>query len=564
MFLKSLVVKNGEELLRNINFHKGINLIVDNTPQNVIKTDSGNSVGKTTVLRLIDYCLDGNAKNIYHDPEFNGANEKVKDFLTKNNVTITLTLTENILDEQAKTLTICRNFLQSSSKIQTIDGEKYTNDKFSLELKKRIFKTSSEKPTFKQLKSKNIRDEKNKLINTIRVLSPYDTDVAYEALHLFWFGVGTNQDKDLLVREKNLEERLQTRLRKENNLPQINQKLLIVDDEIEQLTEKKNNFNLNENYETQLSRLNEVKSNINSLSEEISRLEMRKELIEESVEDLSKGFSKANIQYIKKMYEDAKSLIPNLQKTFEDTLKFHNGMIQEKIDFISKDIPAIQESLFSNKQELTKLLSEEKLLSQALKKSGAVDELQEIITQLNTFHEQKGKLEEQKSIWENSNKKLENINRKLDDISTSIESKDSLIQEQIAKFNKIFSSFSSRLDGVHSLLSAEADSGTYKFSITNIEGNPGTGTKKSQMASFDLSYIAFADDNDIPCLHFVLQDQIENVHSNQITNLFTELVNEVNCQYVLPVLRDKLPAYLDTAHLEVLSLSKTDKFFKLK
>ncbi len=63
------------------------------------------------------------------------------------------------------------------------------------------------------------------------------------------------------------------------------------------------------------------------------------------------------------------------------------------------------------------------------------------------------------------------------------------------------------------------------------------------MASFDLACIKFADALDIPALHFILQDQIENVHSNQITNLLTEIVSEVNCQYGLPVLRDKLPTY---------------------
>ena len=71
------------------------------------------------------------------------------------------------------------------------------------------------------------------------------------------------------------------------------------------------------------------------------------------------------------------------------------------------------------------------------------------------------------------------------------------------------------------------------------------------MASFDLAYIQFADALNIPCLHFVLQDQIENVHSNQITNLLTEIVDEVNCQYILPVLRDKLPRDIDVSQYEV-------------
>ncbi len=71
-------------------------------------------------------------------------------------------------------------------------------------LKELIFKTRSEHPTFKQLKSKNIRDEKNKLVQTIRVLNPFTTDVAYEALHLFWFGIDIDLSKDVLIREKNI------------------------------------------------------------------------------------------------------------------------------------------------------------------------------------------------------------------------------------------------------------------------------------------------------------------------------------------------------------------------
>lgn len=563
MFLDSLIVKNGDDIIREVPFHKGINLIVDYTASNSKKTDSGNSVGKTTVLRLIDFCLDGNAKNLYSDPEFKDSNDKIKNFLTQNNINITLNLIEDIEDPTSKKTSICRNFLSRAKKIQTINGEKCSNDEFSSKLKNIIFKTTSEKPTFKQLKSKNIRDEKNKLVNTIRVLSPYDTDVAYETLHLFWFGVDINQNKDELVRKQNLENRLQTRLKKESTLSQVKQTLLIVDSEIERLSLKKDNFNLNPNYENQLDELNSAKQSINALSENISRLELRKELIQESVEDLNRGFSKASVDHIKKMYEQAKALIPNLQKTFEETLEFHNSMIQEKIDFISQDLKELDDELFASKVNLTHLLSEEERLSKELKKSGAVEELQDIINELNLFYEQKGKLTEQQSVWEKSNTELEKIEKALNKMSSEVEEKDILIQEKIADFNKIFSKFSSQLDGVHSLLSAESDKGTYKFSITNIEGNPGTGTKKSQMASFDLSYILFADNNEIPCLHFVLQDQIENVHANQITNLFTELVSQVNCQYVLPVLRDKLPSNIDTSHLEVLSLSNRDKFFKL-
>ena len=42
---------------------KGLNLIVDNTDIK-FKTDTGNNVGKTTVLQLINFCLGADSETI--------------------------------------------------------------------------------------------------------------------------------------------------------------------------------------------------------------------------------------------------------------------------------------------------------------------------------------------------------------------------------------------------------------------------------------------------------------------------------------------------------------------
>ena len=67
MFLKSLIIKTGSVVIRHILFKKGLNLIVDNTPET--NESSGNNVGKTTVLKLIDFCLGSDGTNIYQDAE---------------------------------------------------------------------------------------------------------------------------------------------------------------------------------------------------------------------------------------------------------------------------------------------------------------------------------------------------------------------------------------------------------------------------------------------------------------------------------------------------------------
>lgn len=563
MFLKTLIIRNDDTIIREIIFKKGINLIVDET-SSADKKSSGNSVGKTTVLRLIDFCLDGKGDNIYIDPEFKTRNTVIETFLKDNNIIITLTLIEDIDDESSSIIEISKNFLLYSDKIQTINGEKYSNDDFSKELKKLIFKTDSKHPSFNQLKSKNIRDEKHKLINTIRVLAPnVVTDVVYENLHLFWLGIDTDQSKDKLVRDRNLEERFQKRLRKDNNLPQINQSLIIVKKRIEELTAQKDSFNLNEDYEADLFKLHKTHQKMSELSSGISRIALRKELIIESKDNLEKEFANINVSQIESLYKQAKVLIPDLQKSFKETVNFYNTMIENKLAFITEELPELEEELLKSKNRLADLLKNEKYLTGKLQKSGAIDDLNIIIEELNKFHEKKGNLDEQYRVWKSSISKLDTIEKKLSIINKGLELKDNLIQERIKEFNQYFSEISNRLDGEFSLLSAENQDGIYKFKIGNIEGNPGTGSKKSQMASFDLAYILFADKFDIPCLHFILQDQIENVHSNQITNLLTEIVDEVNCQYILPVLRDKLPIDIDIESMEILSLSQNDKLFKV-
>jgi uncharacterized protein YydD (DUF2326 family) len=82
MFIKRLAVSSVDGMLRDIEFGPGLNLIVDDTPESAQSTATGNNVGKTTVLRLIDYCLGAEAKPIYADPE-NPRNvyQLVKDYL---------------------------------------------------------------------------------------------------------------------------------------------------------------------------------------------------------------------------------------------------------------------------------------------------------------------------------------------------------------------------------------------------------------------------------------------------------------------------------------------------
>jgi uncharacterized protein YydD (DUF2326 family) len=572
MFIKSLTIEDSGGIIREILFHKGLNLIVDETKLNNEKNKvSGNNVGKTTVIRLINFCLGGDAKNIYRDPEFqHKTNEAVEQYLIDEQVVITLKLRDDLDDVFSREITIRKNFLPHSQKILDIDGQSVETKAFDATLKKLIFGFEGEKPTFKQLKAKNIRDEAERLEKTVKVLGSFGKDEEYEALYLFWLGIEypDAENKRLLLDAYNLEKKINGRLSKDHNRSKLQQFLTIIDREIESLEEKKKAFNLNEDYELDLENLNSVRANLNKLYSMQSQMELRKELIEESRRELEKDTAQHDAALIAELYSQAKVLIPNLQKSYEDTIVFHNSMIAEKVIYITKELPDLNQKLIQLNFEIQQDLVKEKDCVDKLQKLDAMEELDIIIGGLNTKYERKGRWMEQIDQLDASDKELERLEENLKYINEDIEKLNPLVQQRIARFNEFFSDISQNLYGESFALSADYEKSKnkqtsfYKLNVDSLSGRAGTGKKKGEIAAFDIAYVKFADDQRIPCLHFILHDQMEVVDDNQIVGLLKELV-QANCQFVVPILRDKLPEELNKPEYQILSLSQNDKLFRI-
>jgi uncharacterized protein YydD (DUF2326 family) len=566
MFLKRLKIESDSGLIRNIPFHKGLNLIVDNTPITDSKQTTGNNVGKTTVLRLVDFCLGGEGKNIYHDTEFNNRiNTSVEGFLKNENVIITLILVDDI-DIEKREIIIQRNFFSNKSKkLLKINNESYSSlDNFKQSLKKLIFDSDVEKPTFRQMIAKNIRDEKSRMTNIVKVLHSTTSTTEYEALYLFWLGIDTDNQKQKQKFESEIakEKSFIKRLEKTGGEAFINQQQGIISQKIEELNIKKENFNLNFNYENNIDSLNETRKKLEYSASHLGQLKMRYNLIIESKEELEKERSNIDTNQIKLLYEKAHSFIENIHVTFEESVKFHNDLITEKIKYITQELPKLNKEIKNISNEIYELRIIEQEITNRLKTNGITTELEIIIKELNILHERKGELEEKKRLLQNAEDNLVRIEKELLVINNDINTHDKLIESRVALFNKYFLEISNRLYGERYILSSPKESKGYSLSVDNWEGNPSTGKKKGQIAAFDFAYIQFAESIGINCLHFVMHDQMESVHSNQLVTLI-EVANTLHGQYIVPILRDKIPDGIDTGPFEVISLSQDDKLLKI-
>ncbi|MEK4733179.1 DUF2326 domain-containing protein [Paenibacillus sp. FSL L8-0641] len=572
MFIKTLKITSRTGTIRELTFQSGLNLIIDETPSNDDKS-TGNNVGKTTVLKLIDFCLGSNASIIYSDTENKKeVYELVKDFLVTEEVLITLILVEDLSDEASDEVVIERNFLPRKKNIRKINGKSILDKDFEDELQGLLFPDhKAEKPTFRQIISHNIRYKDENISNTLKTLDKYTSDVEYETLYLFLLGCDFDEGakKQALVAKIKQEEAFKERLEKKQTKTAYEIALEMIEAEIAQLNEKKSNFNLNENFENQLDQLNFVKFQINKSSSNISKMKIRKNLIEEAKKEIENSKADIDLKQLEVLYAEANANISNLQKTFEELVAYHNNMVVEKIKFITADLPSLTVKIETEEKNLNTLLSQERELAMTISKGDSFEELEKIITELNDKYRIKGEYESIISQLDEVEGNISEIDAQIkviDDVlfSGSFEEK---LRAQIHKFNKYFSEISFELYGekyalkYDKVIHKKSQQQIYKFSAFNA--NLSSGKKQGEILCFDLAAILFADEEKIPSLHFLLNDKKELMHDNQLIKV-ADYVSKENIQLVVSILKDKLPvSLLDKAHI-VVELSQENKLFKIE
>ena len=568
MYLSKLTISSPGKVIRDIEFHKGLNLIVDETPENT--TGTGNNIGKTTVLRLIDYCLGGDVDGIYRNPEDKHESYVlVKDFLTGNNVIVTLIL-EDDLDTPSKKVVIERDFKTGRSSLIRINGKDVTRKDFVAELESAIFpEVKIETPSFRQIIAHNIRIDNLRLENTLKTLTMGKNE-EYEALYLFMFGCPNDSAarKTQLSQELDTEKKYKRRMERNRSKNEYKAALSVIESDIEKLVERKDNLNINENLQLDIDSLNALRAQINKVTSRTSLLSLRRELINETVESFDKQNFGEDVFQLEMIYKQASAYVPKMQRTFKELVDFHNTMLENKKAFVAQELPTIQEEIESLSVELERLKEKETVMAEKVLKSDTYEELEVIIVQLSELSRRKGEFESYISQIESAEKAIKEKSEEMKKIDDGLFTADfaQRLETQRDKFNKIFSEVSHEIYDEQYIISYEVDTQKgkqlYKFHITDV-ANFSSGKKQGEISCFDIAYTVFADQEGIPCLHFILNDKKELVHGNQL-NKFAEAVNKYNVQFVCSMLYDKLPSVLRKDEHVIVRLSQDSKLFRIE
>jgi uncharacterized protein YydD (DUF2326 family) len=560
-----LTIKHGSSVLRNVPFKRGLNLILDAPAPS--KTKSGNDVGKTTVLRLIDFCFGSSGDDIWQDAEFkNKINQVVFDFL---HGTVPVTASLIVEDSIRGRHELSRSFsLDKKAKSFAVDGVQCKNlTEYKNKIKLLLFGSEAPKPSLRELMPKFIRSSQALMSKTLKFGTAFDSEAKYESLHLFLFGffdLHILEERPRLVEEKKrLERDLEAlqRLRKEGEIEQL---LIHSRREIENLSVFLTLRGEVPEIASRAAVITRVRAKATETASLLSQVESETAALRSALEALAAEYDAIDDYQIEAIYREAQQFIPELHHEWVEVSEFVQNLRGRKQRYLSSQIEVLESKALELRRLLESFSVQEREEIGDFTKSPEFRKSLELRSDLQEKLKKLGSLEQTLADIRSLKSQNAEADRRLEQTRLAIEAGKGLLQERIAIFNKHFSSLSKLLYGDEYLLHVEETSrGNQVFELTAIGSNVGTGKKVSQTAAFDLAYIEFLRETKINFPTFVCHDGVESVHANQLTELLS-VANGIEGQLILATLRDKLPEMPDGFISEntVLELSEVDKFFK--
>lgn len=568
MFLDYLLITdylNNE--IRKVNFnHKGLNLIVGINK----KSGTTNNIGKTTLIRCIDFCLNGKLEQLYVDKEFkNSINEDIFNFFKTKQPTFELSFKSPIEEVIYK---VSRKIIYENEKfnfenIITIDGIKINTD-FNMELKKILFNSMIEKPSLRELIPKFIRKDEQQISNVLKYLHQTTSYNKYEKIHLFLFGFNA---KSILQSKSELELNLKRKKKAKDalasrfNATDLKQILEITKKDLIRLLDQRDKFELDDKYELEEKQLKKIQLSIVSIEKEISNLNLKKTININKLKELNDGVFNGDTKTLKLLYDEAKFYSTDLHKSFDDVVAFHNKMIKNEIDYVSNKIETLEnqiEVLVENRNVFSKDYSE---LMKKLSKTGSLAEYTKLNEQIEKLAEKKGQDEKLLDELAELESEIININKNLEKIKTKLDENLKDFDEKLAIFNESFSNYSKLLYDTEFFVSYDPEEDPIKFYTKNVGGNEGSGKKQAVVSAFDLAYIDFITKLNFNFPHFVAHDKVELIDIKKLEILFN-ISNNINGQFIIPIIYDKIEhnysIYKDNGNI-ILELSEDEKFFKV-
>lgn len=563
MKLLRFILEIDGEVRREIPFFDNLNIITSKK-----KSDApGNSVGKSTLGRILDYLFDGSINPIYIDDEFQTPKQEIEQLFTDSEVYVSL---EYIgLDNQCS---VIKRRLSTDAELQSyiLNGKEVTSKEYIYHIMGSIFNVYSTKPTIRKLAPKFFRTTQHRMTKTVnfdngRNVSKSDVNTVF--LYLFNFN-----DTEILTKVHKLKTTIKSY---ERNLKAFNS--VISQDKIvgsiskikRELTKLEKSLLSSEKGIDKLeivSKINAIDDEQNSLSDEILSLDLKIKNIFKTNEILKANAHHYLLNELQTIYEYASVKIESTLEDYRQALTFHEHLLNTKREFVSDGLDELQEKHEEVTVKFGQLNNKKQSLFDELKSKKKIEEISDTMKEIGKLDKELAKLTAIIDKKNDIDSKLVLERLSLTELSGELETELSNVTSFEEKYIENFKNYTLGFYGVEYNFSLHLDQekGECTPHVDDVESNNEGGLKRLEVVTFDLAYIKTVCDKQALRPNFVMHDSIDEIDIQHVRKMFDESI-KLSGQHIVSMLSDKLAQedYRKYKRYIILELSQDDKFFKL-
>lgn len=561
MFIKRLTIKETKpalKIIREIPFVKGVNFIVDAGKDQ----EKGNSVGKTTILKLIDICLGAkDRKYIYYDEETKQTNEKLKNYIISNKINVELIVVESFDDENTSEYILSADLYPRGKRY--INGLEMNQNDYWQQLNVILFSNLANNPTFRQLINMFVRIDQRADNHKFLKFLHRTNDATYENIYSYLFELQdqeiSNNILDLRkeIVEKNKEIKNFMSINNFKSIDSVNQKVTLLESTIDEFNNKLNILVNSRKFKENEEKISEIKieyANYNDKIDELLFKRMRiSAILINAKQEINNGIDK---DVLKNLYDETLEVMGNLHKEFDDLVKFNQELVHNKIKYFSSQIKKVNKKINDLERDKNRLFEKHKNVIMLIEEN-KIDEYTSLQSKLAEYNEELGSNKNIRSTYNQLEAHVAELNGELEKIENEDDVKE---EDTVSIFNKYFSQYSEKTNGEPFML-YKTEKG-FPFGIDYVKRGLSTGTRKSIIAAFDLAYQQLARELDKKVPFFIVHDVIETIDRVAL-NAIINIVNSIDCQYIVAVLKEKIQDndLIQESNI-VVTLSENDRPFK--
>ncbi len=562
MKLDSFLLEIDGKTIRDISFNKNLNIIINDKDI----SSPGNSVGKSTLGRVLDYLFTGSIKDIYVDRDNGSTNKEIEVLFNEHEVYASL----KYVGLDGSPSTIKRQLsIENTSRSYYVNGVEKTSKEYISHVMKTVFEVSSNKPTIRKLSPKIFRTNQYRMLHNTKLLDEYSkaakSDFSIFMLYLFGF------EKTSILSEKHTLNTKIKKYEKQSNvlgsiikdekirgaITEINKKIKSLEGKLLSTDRGLDKLGL-------VSEINEVDDQENECLDSFLDLDFKIKKIQRTNNMLTRDDRNYLVTELDQIYEYASVNVESVLRDYDDSLIFHNKLIETKKVFLSSGLPDLERKKEQAEGELAELRSYKESLFSKVSSKQDISELSSTVKEIGELTKELIKNTAIVEQQESADLNFEEVTGLLEELTEELNSEMDSVSIFEAKFVENFKKYTEEFYGVEYEFKLNLDfgKGDCNPTVDDVQSNNEGGLKRLEIICFDLAYIKTINDLKSKRPTFVVHDSIDDIAIELVKKMF-EISKGLLGQQIVSVLADKFTAeqYKEYKPFMILELSQSNKFF---